>query len=181
MDDEKMITVTDPTGASIKVGGEFVVTCRDPDGNIKWVEKAKNIVTNVGLQHILDILFVSATSQVDPWYVGLTDGTPSVAAGDTMSSHAGWSEVTAYDEANRQTFTDARTGQSVDNDGNEAVFTIDTNSTTIGGAFLCSDNTVGGSTGTLLCVAAFTGGDKSADDNDTLTVDYTFSAADDGA
>jgi hypothetical protein len=98
-----------------------------------------------------------------------------------MASHAGWTEVTAYDEAVRQTFTDARTGQQVDNDGNEAVFTIDTNSTTIGGAFLTSVSTKGDGPGELLCVAAFTGGDKSADDNDTLTVDYVFSAADDGA
>ena len=167
------------TGESVRVGGEFKVTCRDSEGRVKWEDIAKNLVVNVGLQHILDVLFAGST-QVDPWYVGLTDGTPTVAAGDTAASHAGWTEVTAYDEANRQAFVDVRTGQSVDNSASKAAFTIDTNSTTVGGAFLISDNTKGGSSGTLLCAAAFTGGDKVADDNDTLSVQYTFTAADDG-
>lgn len=168
------------TGESVRLGGVFSVTCRDAEGAVKWEDVAKNLVVDVGLEHILDILFVSATAQVDPWYVGLTDGTPTVAAADTMSSHAGWVEVTAYDEAARQAFVDVRTGQSVDNSASKAAFTIDTNSTTIGGAFLSSDSTKSGTTGTLLCVAAFTGGDKTADDNDTLSVQYTFTAADDG-
>ena len=47
--------------------------------------------------------------------------------------------------------------------------------------FLSDSATKGGSTGLLLCVAAFSGGDKSADDGDTLNVQYDFSAADDGA
>ena len=34
--------------------------------------------------------------------------------------------------------------------------------------------------GILVAVAAFTGGDKSADDGDTLNVQYDFTAADDG-
>ena len=167
--------------SGVKFQGIFTVKCFDPMRRLKWEDKAYNLVVNVGLQHILDILFVSATSQVDPWYVGLTAGTPSPAAGDTMSSHGGWTEVTAYDEASRQTFTDSRTAQQVDNDGNEATFTISSDSTTIGGAFLVSDNTKGGSSGTLLCAAAFSGGDKSADDDDTLEVEYQFTAADDGA
>ncbi|GAG46997.1 unnamed protein product, partial [marine sediment metagenome] len=36
---------------------------------------------------------------------GLTDGTPTPAAGDTMASHGGWTEVVAYDEGVRQTLT----------------------------------------------------------------------------
>lgn len=165
----------------VKLGGVFHVKCFDKHGNLKWEDTAPNLVTNVGLEFILDILFVSATTQLDPFYVGLTDGTPTAAAGDTMLSHAGWSEVTAYDEAVRQTYVDVRSGQSVSNTASKATFTIDTNSTTIGGAFLISDSTKGGTSGTLLCVAAFTGGDKSADDDDSLEVTYTFSAADDGA
>jgi len=162
-----------------RFGGIFRIKCYDKHGNLKWEDTAKNLVTTVGLQHILDILFTSDT-QVDPWYIGLTSATPSPAAGDTMASHAGWTEFTNYDETVRQTFVDARTGQQVDNDGNEAAFTISTDSSSIGGAFLVSDSTKSGSTGTLLCCAAFTGGNKSADDNDTLEVEYQFTAADDG-
>ena len=161
------------------VGGVFHVDCRDSAGWLKWTATAPNLVTTAGLQHLLDVLFAGST-QVNPWYVGLTDGTPTVDAGDTVASHAGWAEVVAYDEATRQTYTDVRSSQTVSNAASKAVFTVSTNATTIGGAFLASDSTRGGSTGTLLCAAAFTGGDKTADDGDTLSVTYTFTAADDG-
>ena len=163
----------------LKMGGVFHFECRDAAGWLKWTATAKNLVTTAGLQHALDALFAGGT-QVDPWYVGLTDGTPTVDASDTVASHAGWAEVTAYDEATRQEYVDVRANQTVSNAASKAVFTVSTNSTTIGGAFLASDNTRGGSTGTLLCAAAFTGGDKSADDGDTLSVTYEFTAADDG-
>lgn len=165
----------------VKVGGVFEFKCFGPDGKLKWQDTAKNLVTNEGLDHILDILFKSGI-QVDPWYVGLTDGTPTPAAGDQLTgTHAGWTEVTAYTEGARQAFVDgAVSSQSVDNSASKASFSINANSTTIGGGFLASSATTGAN-GDLLCVAAFTGGDKSADSGDTLEVQYTFSAADDGA
>ena len=166
--------------SGIKVGGNFQVICRDKDGREKWRDTIDNLVVNVGLQHILDIVFSGGT-QIDPWYVGLTGSTPSPAAGDTMGSHAGWTEFQNYDEGTRQTWVEVRSGQSMDNSASKAAFTISADSSTIGGAFLTSDNTKGGTTGTLMAAGAFSGGDKSADDDDTLEVTYTFSAADDGA
>ena len=164
----------------IKVGGAFTITCKDFNGKVKWEDTAKNLVVNEGLDHILGILFQSGT-QVDPWYVGLTDGTPTVAAADTTASHAGWTEVTAYSEGVRQAFVDGTiTSQSVSNSASKASFSISSDSTTIGGAFLASSATTGAN-GDLLCVAAFDGGDKSADNGDTLEVQYTFSASDDAA
>lgn len=165
--------------AKTKVGGRFKVTCIAPDGTLKWEAVADNLVVNVGLQHLLDVLF-AGSAQVDPWYVGITATAPSPAAGDTMASHAGWTEFASYDEANRQTFVDVRSSQTVSNTASKAAFTISADSSTIGGAFITSDNTKSGSSGTLLCCAAFTGGDKAADDGDTLYVEYQFSAADDG-
>ena len=159
----------------LKFGGVFNVECHGHDGNLKWEEEFSNVVTNVGLNHILDILFVSATTQLDPFYVGLTDSTPTAAGSDTSASHAGWTEITDYDEATRQTYTDVRSSQSVSNTAAPAVFTIDA-SVTVGGAFLDSAST--GTGGTLLCVGAFTGGDRAVVDDDTLTVTYTFTAAD---
>lgn len=163
-----------------RLGGVFSVMCHDQDGNLRWQDEAHNIVTNAGLNHVLDAT-LSAGTQITTWYVGLTDGTPTVAAGDTMSSHAGWAEVTNYDEAARQTWTDGGVAsQSVDNSASPAVFTCSTNGTTVGGSFLTSSSTKGGTTGTLYSVAAYSGGDKSVDDGDTLTITYTFTAADDG-
>jgi hypothetical protein len=171
----------------IKVGGEYLVTCHRPDGSIRWQDTAKNLVTTQGLVYIVESLFKSGLSSfvaIDPWYVGLTDSTPTPAAGDTLASHAGWVEFDAYDEAARQAFVEGDVGAgpvSVSNSANKAQFTIDTNSSVIGGAFLCSVATAGDASDVLLCVAPFTGGDKNADDNDTLDVQYTFTAADDGA
>jgi len=163
--------------AKTKFKGTWIFECFDKLGNFKWKITQENLVTNVGLQHILDTVF-SGGGQEGTWYIGLTDGTPTVNAADTMSSHGGWTEVEDYDEGVRQTWTEVRSGQSMTNAAAKAIFTIDANATTIGGGFLTSDNTKGGSSGTLMAVVAFTLGDKTLDDDDVLNVTYTLSAAD---
>lgn len=87
-----------------RLGGVFTVTCRDNDGRVKWVARAPNLVVTEGLQSLLDVYLLSGT-QLTSWYVGLTDGTPTVASDDTLSSHTGWAEVTAYSETDRQAFS----------------------------------------------------------------------------
>ena len=150
-------------------------------GGLKWADGFANLVVDAGVNHILDV-GLSAGSQTATWYLGLTDGTPTVAAGDTMASHVGWSEVTAYDEAARQAFSDGGvSGKSLDNAASPATFTISANGTTVGGAFLTDTATKGGATGTLYAAGAFSAGDKSLDDNDTLDVTATYTGADDGA
>jgi len=155
---------------------EFV--CRDRDGKVKWRDTIEhNLVVNEGLDDSLD-KHLKGSAYTAAFYILLTDGTPSVAAGDTMASHAGWTEVTAYDEATRQTATfGSVSGQSVDNSGSPAVFTISANDTTVGGACLVTNNTKGGSTGTLYGGGAFSAGDKTLDDDDTLTVTMTCTAS----
>ncbi|MCK5117928.1 MAG: hypothetical protein KAR44_15135 [Candidatus Aegiribacteria sp.] len=149
------------------------IECFRPDGTLKWIADYTNLVVNVGLDDILDKYWKGSTYTA-AHYVGLTNGTPSFAAGDTMASHAGWTENSNYDEATRETLTlGAVSGQSVDNSASKAVFTIDTDTQTLGGAFLTTDNTKGGSSGTLVGGAAFSGGDKSADDNDVINVTVT--------
>ena len=157
--------------------GRWKITCKDRFGRIKWIDYIENLVTNVGLDYLLDSA-LSGGTPITSWFVGLTDGTPTVAAGDTSASHAGWTEVTAYDEATRVAWSDGGvSSQSVSNSGSPAQFTISANGTTIGGAFLISVSTKGGSTGTLYAVGAFSAGDKLLDDNDTLDVTATFTAA----
>jgi hypothetical protein len=136
-------------------------------------------VVEEGLDDSLD-KHLKGSGYTAAWFVGLTDGTPSFAAGDGMGTadHGGWTEVTAYDEAVRQTLNlGAVSGQSVDNSGSKAVFTIDTNDTTIGGAFIVSVDTKGASQGTLYGGGAFTGADKTIDDDDTLTITVTCTAS----
>jgi hypothetical protein len=155
----------------------YRVECRDKRGALKWIEEFDNLVVNAGLDDSLD-KHLKGSSYTAAWYVGLADGTPTPAAADTMSSHSGWTEVTAYDEAARPTLTlGTVSSQSVSNTASKARFTISANSTTIGGAFVVTNSTKGGSTGTLYGVGAFSAGDKVLDDNDTLDVTVTFTAA----
>lgn len=160
----------------VTLGGVFEVVCYDPNGVEKWREVAHNIVTNEGLNHILDVV-LHGTAAVTTWYVGLKN-TGSAAAGDTLATHAGWTENANY-TGNRQEYVEAAaSSQSTTNSANKASFAIDTDSQTLAGAFLASAAT--GTSGTLLCVADFSSS-KAADNGDTLEVTYTISAADDGA
>lgn len=142
-----------------------------------WSAEAENLVVNAGLQHILDVVF-SAASNVATWYVGLTDDTPTVAAADTLASHAGWVEFTEY-TGDRQAWVEVRSGQSMTNSASVASFPITAAGGGLGGAFICSVATT--TTGTLMCGAALSGGNRVVANGDTVEVTYTFSAADDGA
>lgn len=151
--------------------------CFDSLGNLKWEETIFNTVVNTGLDDILD-KFYKGSAYTAAHYVGLTDGTPTIAATDTMATHAGWTEVhTTYTEATREVMTlGTVSSQSVDNSASKAIFNF-TGTATVGGAFVTTDNTKGGTTGTLIGAAAFTGGDKSMGNGDTLNVTVTLTAA----
>ena len=145
--------------------------------DVLWTDYIENLVVNAGLDDSLD-KHLKGSGYTAAWYVGLADGTPTFAAGDAQAGHAGWVEVTDFDEAVRQTLTlGSVSSQSVDNTASKAVFTIDSDDTTIGGAFVTTTNTRGGSVDTLYGGGVFTAGDKTLDDDDTLTVTVTCTAA----
>lgn len=156
---------------------QYRVECFGPDGQLKWVETIDNIVVNVGLDDILDKYYKGSTYTASH-FVGLTDGTPTVAAADTMASHVGWAEVhTEYSEATRPALTlGTVSGQSVDNSASKATYSI-TGTATVGGAFVTTDSTKNGAGGTLVGVGAFTGGDKAVANLDTLNVTVTLTAS----
>jgi hypothetical protein len=126
---------------------------------------------------------LTSVTQITTWYIGLygagASNTP--AAGDTMASHAGWTEVTAYSNATRvaATFVTATTANPsvVTNAASPATFNIN-GTTTVGGAFLTSGSAKGGTTGTLFSAADFSApGDRSVVSGDIISVTYTFSLA----
>jgi hypothetical protein len=169
-------------GEEAKATGLFEIKCHDKDGNLKWEAQSKNLVVNVGLQYMAGTALTSVT-QVTSWFLGLygagASNTP--AAGDTMSSHAGWTEVVAYSNATRvaATFATATTANPsvVTNSASPATFNIN-GTTTVGGAFLTSGSAKSGTTGTLFSAADFgSPGDRSVVSSDTLSVTYTFSLA----
>ncbi len=173
------VAVEQGSSERVKAGGFFVVECFDKDGNLKWKEENHNLVVNVGLQD-MNAQYFTGSSYTAAWYIGLygagASNTP--AASDTMSSHAGWTEVTDYSQSTRPTCTfgvPTTSDPSVaTNTASPASFSIN-GTTTVGGAFLTSNNTKGGTSGTLFSASDFTGGDRSVVSGDTLTVTYTFS------
>jgi hypothetical protein len=181
------LTCNTKAAEAAQATGKYFVECRDKDGNLKWTAESKNLVVNVGLQYMAGTALTSV-AQITTWYLGLygsgASNTPS--PGDTMSSHGaagsgGWTEVTAYSNANRvtATFATATTANPsvVTNAASPAAFNIN-GTTTVGGAFLTSSNTKGGTTGTLFSAADFgSPGDRAVVSGDTLSVTYTFSLA----
>lgn len=175
-------TVVSNGGAQdgLSAKGQYKVVCHDKDGNLKWEAETENLVVNVGLQD-MNARYFTGSSYTAAFYLGLygAAASNSPAAGDTMSSHAGWTEVTAYSQSTRPacTFgTPTTANPSVaTNSASAATFSIN-GTTTVGGAFLTTNNTKGGTTGTLFSAADFQSpGDRSVVNGDTLTVTYTFS------
>jgi hypothetical protein len=170
------------SGEAAKATGKYTVECFDKDGNLKWKAETPNLVVNVGLQYMAGSALTS-TTQITTWYLGLygAGSSNSPAAGDTMSSHIGWTENTTYSNANRPTATFVAATNAnpsvVTNSASPATFNIN-GTTTVGGAFLTSSNTKGGTTGTLFSAADFQApGDRSVVNGDTLNVTYSFSLA----
>jgi hypothetical protein len=150
------------------------VVCRDSEGNEKWREVNKNLVTTVGLNHVLSSTLDGAT-QITAWYVGLK-AAGSAAAGDTMASHSGWTEVVAYSQAVRQTLTlGTAAAGSIDNTASKATYSIN-GTATVAGAFINSNSAKSGTAGTLYGVVDF-GSSRAVISGDTLEVTVTLTAA----
>ena len=100
------VAVAKDTSASetLSIKGHYDVVCYAADGSIRWEDTIKNLVVTVGKNDLLDKYF-AGSAYTAAWYMGLVDGasTPTYAAGDTLASHAGWTESTAYSGSNRIT------------------------------------------------------------------------------
>ena len=170
------------SGEDARAIGRFTMECVGADGKVKWTATEQNLVVNGGLQYMCGTALTSV-SQITTWYLGLygagASNTP--AATDTASSHAGWTEITPYSNSVRPTcsFATATTANPsvATNSASAAAFNINATAT-VGGAFLISNNTKGGSTGTLFSAADFQSpGDRTVVSGDTLNITYTLSLA----
>lgn len=142
-----MMTVTPHT--------EYRVECWR-DGHLVWTEDFHNLVVTVGKNKLLDAGF--KTGLASPlWYLGLVDDASFSAydVTDTMGSHAGWIEATAYDEVARQQFVPSTPAAgATSNSANKATYTMNATKT-IRGAFMANDSTKGGGSGILYGVGNF--------------------------
>lgn len=167
---------------SASAKGVYKIQCHDAQGNLKWEAESPNLVVNGGLQD-MNAKYFTGSSYTATWYLGLygAGSSNNPAATDTMSSHAGWTENTSYSQSTRPTCTfgtPTTANPSVaTNSASPATFSMNA-TTTIGGAFLTSNNTKSGTTGTLYSAADFSSpGDRSVVSGDTLSVTYTLSLA----
>ena len=172
--DAASASLTASTGAQegVQTHGFYTVDCVDAQGNVKWSETIKNLVVTSGKNFMLTETF-SGAGYTAAWFLGLVDGasSPTYNAGDTMLSHAGWTEFAGYSNATRPApvFNASSAG---------AIATTPTsfniNATgTVAGAFLTTNNTISGTTGTLFSAGNFTGGSRTVASGDTLNVTYT--------
>ena len=179
----------DKVGACVLLGGAttsaaggagvFTIQCFGQDGKLKWEEKNPNLVVNEGLEDMNDKYF-SGSAYTAAWYLGLITGPGSgttIAAADTLASHAGWTEYSDY-TGNRQavTFGGATLADPsvIDNSGAPNAFIITAPGGIVAGAFLTDVAT--GTAGILFSASDFQSpGDRAVVAGDTLNVTYTFS------
>lgn len=162
------------TGANetMSITGDYTVECIGADGNVKWSETIKNLVVTVGKNFMLDTTFSGSTYSA-AWFLGLVNGgtSPTYNAADTMASHSGWTEFTSYSNATRPA-----PSWSAASGGSKATTATSFNingSGTVAGAFMTTDSTISGTSGTLFSAGNFSGGSRTVASGDTLNVTYT--------
>lgn len=147
----------------------FDVVCRDEHGVEKWRETIKNLVTTAGKTDIVD-KYLKGSAYTASWFM-LLKNAGTIAVGDTLASHAGWTENTSY-SGNRPGITWGTTTAG-SNSATAVVFTM--NSTyTVAGAGVCTVAT--GTSGTLYNAADFATARLGAS-GDTLTITPTESVS----
>lgn len=156
----------------------------DPEhGGLHLLSKTQdhNLVTNEGLDDILDTYFKSGT-QITTWYCAIFEDNYTPLATNTYASK-GFTESTAYDEANRPTWTGGTvSGQSVDNSASKATFTMNATKTIYGAALVGGTNaatkndSTSGAANVMYCSAQFSAS-KAVVDNDVLKVTVTLTSS----
>lgn len=144
-------------------------------GKLVWREQFANLIPTSGLTKLLDAAFV--TGLASPlWYVGLVSTGPTYAVADTMSSHAGWTELTNYSQTTRPQWVGAAVvAGSTDNSASKASFIISSGAT-VAGAFIADSSTKGGTSGTLYGEGSFATGDQAVLGGDVVNITVTLTA-----
>lgn len=140
-----------------------------------WRDSCPNLVTTVGKNLLLDNGFSQNFVSTYMMLMSNASYTTGAAVGDTMASHGGWTESTAYSNSTR--VVTAWSAAASGSKALSAALAFNINGTdTIKGAGLTTVSTKGGTTGILYSMGLFTGGDQPVVNGNTLNVSYTASA-----
>jgi hypothetical protein len=161
------LIMTNQIHEGARFDNRYHVECFDKNGKLKWIEDIHNLVTTEGLTDTLAKYFKGAAYTAS-WFVGLK-GTGSMAAGDTLASHAGWTEITAYTGTRQALTLNTPAAGSTNNSASKAVFTMN-GSATVFGAFVAS--VTSGTAGILYSGADFSAS-RAVVSSDVLNVTVT--------
>ena len=183
---------------SVGFEGFYDVVCFDSKGNIKWEDRAPNLVTAAGKNALFDYYFgatgTSGGTSSGANYLGLVgsaSATANYVQSDTISSHTGWIEVggtnaPAYTGSRQSPSWSAATNNgsaSPSNIVSKAASALTFSMTSGGTVFGCFINsgasasaTKDSTTGILYSAGSFTGGSKIVANGDSLAVTYTTTA-----
>ena len=164
------------------IEGRYTIKCFEYEGGpLLWEETFDNVVCTPGKNYLLDNFIAgSSFTQVGP-YMGLISSVSwsATAAGDTMTSHAGWTEAGS---TNAPTFAARGTpAWSAASGGSKAAsapvsFTM-TGAGTLQGAFIVLGTgavaTLMNTSGTLFSAGAFSGGAQTVSATNVVTVSYS--------
>lgn len=147
----------------------YDIQCVGADGQEKWRETFRNLVTTAGKTLLLNVMF-GATAKSAAWYLGMISTlSTGPAVGDTLASKA-WTESTAY-TGNRKTITFGTA--SAGSITHTAVSFGITATDTINGCFVC--DAASGTSGTLYSAGTFTA--RAVVNTDTLNITVTLTIA----
>lgn len=150
------------------------------NGEVIDTFRSDNIVVDQGLEYILDAALSGATQNTNH-YLGIYKNNYTPVAGDTAATFAGIgvaNEANAeIDNVTRPQWVEAGVAsKSITNSASPAAFTANT-TVSIYGAFLISNNTLGGLTGTLIAASKFPAV-RNMVNTDILNITYTLDIAD---
>jgi hypothetical protein len=159
---------------NMSIHGSYHAVCYDAQGNVKWEDNIKNLVTTVGKNLTLDTILGNAAAGAV--FMGLK-GTGTAAVGDTQASHGSWLEVglanapTYSGTRKAPTFSAASAGAKATSAA--SAFSI-TSTGTVAGCFINIGGTsaIDNTTGTLFSAGDFSSS-KAVVSGDSIAVSYT--------
>ena len=169
----------------------YHVECYDIDGNFKWKETIKNLVTTEGLNYIMEASFRNGTTltAITSWYIGLkgTGAPDPTDAASALPSVGAWAEYETYLDVNNGnsgttrpalTLDGAFASGTQDNSNTVASYQIESPANDVFGVFLTDGQTKGSASGaTVLYGVGNFASQKVVDAGDTLNVTVTLTAS----